>query len=367
MNIIFFGSTSDSVLVLEQLHQFVICHLSFVISSIVTQPPSPVGRKKIMTPTPVAIWAKDHAIPVVTFPTQKGKPWLYENEEEVINTLSTFKPDLLVSACYGQKIPSQTIHEAHYGGINVHPSLLPRWRGAYPVPWAILAEDAQTGVTLITLADKFDQGLILAQQKIPLTDKDTAEELRKKLFSMGAELLVKTLPEVLSGKQKGEPQKSENATVARRMKREDGFVPWKFIQCAMNKNSLCHCEHSEAIPIIKIASSDIRRNRDDNPSCSMWIERMLRALSPWPGVWTTIPWSFRATARNPQQDPCATAEALGGTRSQKPRDDKTEKRVKILSAHVENDTLILDTVQLEGKKPMDWKQFEKVFLSLRGA
>jgi len=326
MNIIFFGSTSDSVLVLDALIRLPSSAFSFQLSAIVTQPPAPIGRKQILTPTPVELWAKEHTIPVCTFETQQDKPWLYENEDDVINTLETFKPDLLISACYGQKIPNTLIAQCTYGGINIHPSLLPRWRGAYPVPWSILAGDAQTGVTLITLAEKFDQGLILSQKKIPLTETDMAEDIRKKLFTIGADLLIETLPDYMSGKLKGTPQKPEDATVARRITRQDGFVPWELLQSAMNGID---------IP---------RENRINSPSSvvcllssilsplSLAVFQLFRAFSPWPGVWSEI------TIK------------------------REKKRLKILKAHVEGEKLILDTVQLEGKKPISWEEFEKAYL-----
>jgi len=104
IRIIFFGSTSDSVLVLDKLSA-----VSCQLSAVVTQPPRPVGRSQTVTPTPVEIWAKAKNIPVLSFATNQVKPWLFENEQQVIDTLQPFKPDLLVSACYGQKIPSSSI------------------------------------------------------------------------------------------------------------------------------------------------------------------------------------------------------------------------------------------------------------------
>jgi methionyl-tRNA formyltransferase len=319
MNAIFFGSTSDSVLVLDKLIHFPFSDFCLQFSAVVTQPPSPVGRKQTITATPVETWASDHHIPVVSFPTDANKPWLYKREEDVIHSLSTFKSDLLISASYGQKIPSDLIHMCPMGGINIHPSLLPRWRGAYPVPWTILSGDSQTGVTLITLADKFDQGLILSQQKIPVTKNDVAETLRKKLFSIGADLLIQTLPAYLSKNLKGHKQLPENATVAKRMNRQDGCIPWGLITYAMDGKDVKPQERSGILTSVLCPLSSA-------------IMRMLRALSPWPGVWSLL------------------------------KINNEEKRLKILEAHVENEKLILDTVQLEGKKPVNWLEFEKAYL-----
>ncbi|KKT35155.1 MAG: Methionyl-tRNA formyltransferase, partial [Candidatus Gottesmanbacteria bacterium GW2011_GWB1_44_11c] len=177
----------------------------------------------------------------------------------MVNALSTFKPDLLISACYGQKIPDSTITNAKYGGVNIHPSLLPRWRGADPVPWAILSGDHQTGVTIVRLSAKFDQGMILAQEKIPMTAKDVTDPLRTKLFTMGADLLIKTLSDILSGKIKGTLRQSQGIPYAGRLTRDDGFEPWEKIQNAFT-------DADEAARI----------------------DRKFRAFTPWPGVWTLI-------------------------------------------------------------------------------
>ena len=290
------------------------CHLS----AVVTQPPTPIGRKQIITPTSVDIWGKKHDIPVLSFITHHEKPWLYENEENVMNSLSTCKPDLLISACYGQKIPSQTIREAQCGGLNIHPSLLPRWRGADPVPWALLTGDKQTGVTIVALSDSFDKGNIIAQKKIAITEKDFADPLRTTLFSYGADLLMTSLPDFISGKNKGNPQKQENETYARKLIRQDGFIPWDHLKTAMEGNDIAQKQRIGISQLVPCLLSHV-------------IIRMIHALSPWPGVWTLL------------------------------KLNNEEKRLKILTAHEEKEKLILDTVQLEGKKRVDWKQFKKSY------
>ncbi|KKU87580.1 hypothetical protein A3A64_04185 [Candidatus Gottesmanbacteria bacterium RIFCSPLOWO2_01_FULL_48_11] len=319
MNIIFFGSTSDSILVLSRLHQFLSLQFNVLISAVVTQPSRPVGRKQVITPTPVEIWAKTHNIPVISFPHNPSQPQLFADDQVVIDTLQPFKADLLVSASFGQKIPWQTIQATKFGGLNVHPSLLPRWRGADPVPWAIMAGDAQTGVTIVTLSKTFDAGEIIAQKKLPITDKDFSDPLRTKLFELGAVLLMKILPEVSTYHTPGvnrlhTPGKEP---YARRLTRDDGFEPWKAIQKAFED------------------SEEAKR-----------IDRKFRALSPWPGVWSEIK-----------------------LKSIEPRVQGIEKkRLKILALHLApkpstlNPTLILDSVQLEGKNPVSFNQFKKAYL-----
>lgn len=321
LKVIFFGSTSDSVLVLEKL---VTCsrqagsHVTLQIVAVVTQPPRPIGRKQEMTPTPVETWAKEQNIPVLSFQSNSDKPWLFADEKQVIDALEPLKADLLVSASYGQKIPTQSIKAAKLGGLNVHPSLLPRWRGADPVPWAILSGDRQIGVTIVTLEEKFDAGKIIGYKKCSITDTDFADPLRTKLFKIGADLLIDVLPDYLSGKLKGKPQKLGKTPYARRFTREDGFEPWERVQSAIKTGK-------EAI----------------------WIERKFRALSPWPGLWTEVDMTRDLPRRQ------------AGTKHV-----TRKKRLKILACHLSPVTphFILDSVQLEGKTPVPFSQFAKSYL-----
>lgn len=289
--IVFFGSTPDSVLVLEKLHAS-----GFAPVAVVTQPAKPVGRKQIMTETPVALWAATHNTTTLSFPTSPDKPWLYEHEETVIDALEPLRADLIISASYGQRIPAETIRAAKHGGLNVHPSVLPRWRGADPVPWAILTGDHQAGVTVVTLSETFDEGRIMAQKKIPIRPQDTADPLRTRLFALGADLLVELLPEYIAGKAKGMAQKPDT-TYARRLTRKDGFEPWDAIMRAMT-----------------------------DPNEAARLDRKFRAFVPWPGVWTMV----------------------------------KDKRLKIIACHREDERLIIDTIQWEGKTPMAYSPLTEV-------
>lgn len=299
VSVLFFGSTTDSVIVLDALSGFRSPQWAIRIAAVVTQPPKPVGRQQTVTETPVAAWAKSHDCTVLTFPADAAKPWLYEDETRVIDTLESVKAGLIVSASYGQKIPAKTIADAPYGGLNVHPSLLPRWRGGDPVPWAILTGDRQTGVTVVSLSEKFDEGIIYAQEKIPITDADTSTPLRTRLFGIGAGLLTELLPGYFSGKAKGKPQKTAEEPRARRLTRELGFEPWESLMNA----------------------------RTDEREAAR-IGRKFRALHPWPGLWTIF----------------------------------DGKRLKILGVHTGSGGATIDTVQLEGKKPVTWSQFAEAYL-----
>jgi methionyl-tRNA formyltransferase len=349
INTVFFGSTADSVIVLDKLYNHFfnsqqsqssqISHLSssnspsafgFQLLTVVTQPPKPVGRSSKPQVTPVERWAKDHNIVVLSFPTDPINSWKYQNLNEVINSIKSLKPDLIISTSYGQKIPADVIKKTKYGGINVHPSLLPRFRGADPTPWVLMSGDPTTGATLITLADKFDQGLILAQEKIPVSDNDLTESLRHKTFLLGAELLVKTLPDFILGKIAGSPQNLEKSTTARRLTRQDGFIPWGLLNRVISDDNIDINQLSDLI-IIK----DLIKQKSFDPTSNpvIFVERMIRALSPWPGVWTEV------------------------TVSSNKRQETGIKRLKILSAFLKDNMLLIDQVQLEGKNPVDYQQF----------
>ena len=306
ISLLFFGSTEDSVVVLEKLAVFTHPQFSLHIAAVITQPARPVGRTQTITKTPVQVWAESHNTPVLSFPSNREKPWLYEDEPSVINTLETFKADFIVSASYGQKIPTKILTDAKFGGLNVHPSILPRWRGGDPVPWAILSGDHQIGVTVVSLSEKFDEGIIYAQEKIPITPKDTSDPLRTKLFEMGAGLLVEVLPLYFEGKAKGKAQLGSDEPRAKRFTRDLGFEPW------------------ETLLLAQTSEEEAAR-----------IERKFRALNPWPGIWTKV--------TNSQND--------------KATNRVSEKRVKILSLILDHGKLAIEQVQLEGKNPVSWKQF----------
>lgn len=330
--IIVCGSTQDSVLILDAIKK---TSQAYMIAAVVTQPPKPVGRNKIMTPTPVQQWAEKNKISILTFPQDKHIPWHFADEQAVTNSVLSFKPDLLVTAVFGQKIPQDLLTHIPFGGINIHPSLLPRWRGADPMPWTILSGDAQTGVTVSQISDHMDEGAILAQKKYPVTDKETPDALRTTLFTIGAELLMRTLPTVFSASIKPTDQKEEDVMVARKMKREDGYLSWELICDAIEGKDYTErtLPKTETNPLLRMTMKSV-------PSSTSCIERMFRALAPWPGVWTTI--ETTGSMRK-------TREIIG-------------KRLKLLDLTVKEQKLVPVSVQLEGKTPVSWDQFSKAYL-----
>jgi methionyl-tRNA formyltransferase len=331
MKILFFGTTSDSIIVLEAL-----VSAGHKIVGVVTQPAKPVGRNKIVTPTPVTLFAQKQNLPILTFSQNPKKSWLFENENEVITKLINLQYELVVSASFGQKIPNQIINKTHFGGINIHPSLLPRFRGADPIPWAILSGDRETGVTLVTISEKFDQGKILDQKTRVLKKTDLPDPVRTELFQTGSERLVKLIsnPAKISG---GKAIKPAIEPYAYRFTREDGFIPWEIIRnCIDQKLKSPDLDNFQNLPLSLKLTKIKKISLTDIP---LIIERMIRALSPWPGVWT-----------------------VPDVRYQMSDIRKSQKRLKVIRAHRESGKLILDSVQMEGKKPVAFKEFEKAYL-----
>lgn len=316
--ILFCGSTSDSVIVAGRLKSG-----GFDITGIVTQPERPRGRKLTPQPTPMALWANDHGVAVHSFASDPEKPWLYRDENQVVSALDRLNPDLIISASYGQKIPGAALSRARYGGMNVHPSLLPRWRGGDPVPWSILAGDRSAGVSVTRLSEAFDQGEILSQQEVPITETDTSDPLRSRLFEIGARLLSDNLPDFLDSQiNTGNMiQKSGSLPYARRLRRDDGYIPWDTFKVLTNGVS------NAAVPMLPIHLELNTKYGLDTITDFRAVERLVRAFDPWPGVWTEFPAAYGKV------------------------------RLKIIRAHTDGGMLVPNTVQLEGKKPTPYAQF----------
>jgi methionyl-tRNA formyltransferase len=333
---IFFGSTSDSVIVLDKLSEY--CrsanNINIEISAVVTQPPKPIGRKQIVTETPVSVWGKKNKIPILSFPANPDKSWIYENESQVTDTMKSYQPDLLVSACYGQKIPASCIQDARYGGINIHPSLLPRFRGADPLPWTILSGDRQTGVSIVQLSNEFDAGGIIGSDTIDLTGQELPDSLRTQLFKNGANLIIKVIPELIDGKIEIKSQIDNESRYARKLTRQDGFIPFELFRFAMLDSQSTVAKYHDLIILKRLMQINCIK---PTLPLAIFLERMVRAFTPWPGVWTEI-------------------------KIKSDKKQETGKRLKILSSHVTPATCLFvpDQVQLEGKNPVNFSQFNHV-------
>src|SRR3989344_3429937 len=174
--LVFFGTPTYSLIVLNRLYE-----AGFSILAVVTKPAQPVGRKQKLTESPVAEWAQAHSIRVFRPEVASGKSWQFADAAKLTQDIVNLKPDLLVVADYAQKIPAQLIAKIPAGGLNVHPSLLPAYRGPAPVPWVIINGETETGVSVVTLADEFDQGIVVAQEKEEIQPTDTTHSLLTRL------------------------------------------------------------------------------------------------------------------------------------------------------------------------------------------
>ena len=211
MNIVFLGSGEFGIECLNALAQS-----SHSLRFIVTQPPHPAGRGRKPTPTPVARRANTHSIPFVETDNV--------NTPQMLERIAGYKPDLIVVIAFGQKIGNELINLPTKGAINVHASLLPKYRGAAPINWAIINGETETGVSIITLAEKMDAGQILAKSKTNITPDETAGTLHDKLAQLAAPLLLQTIGRIAGNTVTYTEQDHSKATLAPKLKKSDGFI-----------------------------------------------------------------------------------------------------------------------------------------------
>ncbi|MHC4911764.1 MAG: methionyl-tRNA formyltransferase [Planctomycetota bacterium] len=183
---------------------------------IITQPPHQAGRGRKPRPTPAAAWAKDHSVEFIE--TEDV------NTPEMVGKITALGPDLIVVIAFGQKIGNTLINLPPKGAINVHASLLPKYRGAAPINWAIINGERETGISIITLAEKMDAGQVLAQEKTDIRENETAGELHDRLAQIAAPLLLKTLEQIAAGTATYTEQDHAQATLAPKLKKSDGFL-----------------------------------------------------------------------------------------------------------------------------------------------
>ncbi|HYI66184.1 MAG TPA: methionyl-tRNA formyltransferase [Candidatus Limnocylindrales bacterium] len=209
---------------------------------VVSQPDRPAGRRLQMRATPVTAFAREHGIPVLTPQRLRS--------EEAGEAVRAYAPDGLVLVAYGQLVPQELLDIAARPPLNVHPSLLPRHRGAAPVAGTILAGDREGGVTLMVMTAELDAGPIVRRWPVPLTGRETTPELEAALADLAAEVVPPELERWASGPIEPEPQDGTAATYVHPFARADGWIDWQ------------------------------------RPATE--IDRQVRALQPWPGAWTTV-------------------------------------------------------------------------------
>lgn len=239
MKIIFFGTPSFVIPVLESLTK------TLEVVAVVTTPDTVQGRKKIITPTPVKQWTLEN------LPSAK----IFSPEQltaETIKQLTDLRPDLIVTAAYGKIIPQTILDIPKLGSLNIHPSLLPKYRGPSPIQTAILNGDTETGVTIMAMDAELDHGPILAQEKIDLKGDETFASLHTELFTLAAGMLAATIEQLNDGALQPTPQDESKVVWCKKITKEDGYF-------------------------------DI-----ENPPDKATLDRMIRAFYPWPTAWTKL-------------------------------------------------------------------------------
>jgi len=210
------------------------------VLGVVTQPDRPAGRNRQLQPPPIKQLALQHGIPIFQ-PEKIRRP-------ESITELKQWQPDVYIVAAFGQILPQSVLDIPPYGSINVHASLLPRWRGAAPIQAVIRAGDTQSGVTIMKMDAGLDTGPMLTQRSIQLSIDETGQSLHDRLAVIGAELLIETLPGYLSGEIVPQAQDETLVTYAPQIEKGEGNIRWE----------------QDAVSI----------------------ERLVRAFTPWPGTYS---------------------------------------------------------------------------------
>jgi len=294
--IVFFGTPSFALPTLRTLFEG-----PDEVIAVVTQPDRGKGRGRKVLFSPVKELALQHGLK--PFQPEKAK------EEEFQDALKILQPDLIVVIAYGQILPKSILKIPKYGAVNVHASLLPKYRGAAPIAWAILKGEKVTGVTTMVMDEGMDTGDILLQAEIPIGDEETCESLHDRLASFGARLLRETLEKMRSGNIRPLPQDHSKATYAPPLKKEDGHIFWK-----------------------KEAKE---------------IDRQVRGFNPWPGAFTQ--WGDQLL------------KIYKGEIKERTPTGKTGAVVWVGSDFIEvetgKDSYLIKEVQLEGRKRMTIRDF----------
>jgi methionyl-tRNA formyltransferase len=295
--VVFMGSPEYAIPSLNSLWE------SYDLVGIVTQPDKPAGRNQVLTPPPVKIWALDKDIPFIQ-PTRL-------RDTQAMEQLHTWNPDIIIVAAFGQILRKDVLTLPFHGCVNVHASLLPRWRGAAPIQAAILNGDPITGVTIMQMDPGIDTGPILSQRSLEISGDDTSLTISQKLAVLGAELLIDTLPGYLQGTTSLIIQDENLATYAPMIKKEEGIL--------------------------------------DFSNTSTYLANMVRAYIPWPGTYTIWQGQVFKVLR---------AHAVSISDSAFPQQIGRRTVYQGLPAFSTQDGyLVLDEVQPAGKKPINAKSF----------
>ena len=265
---------------------------------VITQPDKPVGRKQTLSPSPVKSWAEKRGIPIL-------QPIKISDAKTAITDANI---DLLVVAAYGQIIPTEVLGIPKYGSVNIHGSVLPKYRGASPIQAALSNGESEIGITIIKMDEKMDHGPVIATASIPISNEEQFPEVYKKLSQLAAESCVSSLPRFIAGEIKPEEQNHGQATFTKLLKKTDARIDWT-----------------------KPAKE---------------IHNLVRALNPEPGTWTTLDGKSVKILQT-RILPSSPIELPG----------KVFKHMDGLAAKSQDYAVLLIKVQPEGKLPMSGKDF----------
>ena len=343
LKIAYFGTPSFSAQFLELILNDK--NLPVEIVLVVTQPDKPVGRNHILTPSPVKEVAKKHNIRItynssdfikaIGGPT-RGAPTTGAVEQDVRARVGAVEGqnlsptiDLSLLFAYGEMIPKDLLTIPRLGFWNIHPSLLPAYRGASPITYPILLGDAETGVTLMQMDDQLDHGPIIAQEKIKILPNDRRTDLEDKLTQLAFhvfKVFINPLTHEPVNALTLTKQDDSLATFTRQLKKSDGFIPFKTLKRTLAGQSLLQ-EESPQILQEYYSKNNPAIKQFDNAT----IYNLFRSLYPWPGIWTLV--------------------MINGF----------QKRLKITDMEMKNNTLFIAKVQLEGKNEVDFETFKRAY------
>ncbi len=309
LRIVFMGTPQFAIPILDDLIKS-----EFKPMAVVTAPDKPTGRNQEIIPPPVKVLVQNYQIPA----------WQPETKEELVAQTTSLKPDLIIISAYGKILPKEVLMLPKYGSINVHPSLLPKYRGPSPIQFAILNGDKETGASIMLMNEKIDEGPILAQQSVAIEKKENYQSLEQKLSALGAKLLLKTLKRWVIIKELDKltkkliyPQEQDHlrATYTKVLTRQDGKIIWN-----------------------KTAEE---------------LERQIRAFYPWPGSFTFVRKDKKLLSLK-----IIRANALKCETEREPgevflTDDKK------LAAQTGKNCLLIEELQLEGSQPLPASEFLK--------
>jgi len=281
LSLVYFGTPDFSAGFLEKI--LTDKELPVEVKSVITQEDKPVGRKQIVIATPVKLMAQKYGLPVETGPVA-----------------SLHDIDLALLFAYGEIIPKDLLEAPKYGFWNIHPSLLPKYRGAAPVAALLINGDEETGVTIIQMDEEMDHGPIIAQEKVKILPRERKDQLTNRLTEVAFSLFKRTIIDLVNSQVQTKVQDDKSATYTKLLTKQDGYIE----------------------------ISSLKSQISDAPEK---LFNRFRGLYPWPGLWTEV--------------------VINGGK----------KRLKIMDMDLVDGKLILKKVQLEGKKETDFDQFNDMY------